>query len=63
VLTAGEPGMSLSVARRTKPAIVRNDSTWRSALKTDLATWRKAVEEEFGQWRKRQDDDRERVLA
>lgn len=63
VLTAGKPSMSLSVARRIAPAIVRNDSTWRSALKTDLATWRKAVEEEFGQWRKRQDDDRERVLA
>lgn len=63
VLTAGEPGLSLSVARRIKPAIVRNDVNWRSALNTDLVTWRKAVEEEFGRWRKRQDDDRARVLA
>ncbi|MEZ2127619.1 MULTISPECIES: ABC-three component system protein [unclassified Sinorhizobium] len=63
VLTAGEPGLSLSVARRIKPAIVRNDINWRSALSTDLDTWRKAVEEEFGRWRKRQDDDRARVLA
>ncbi|WP_428412766.1 ABC-three component system protein [Pararhizobium sp.] len=63
VLNAGDPGTSLSVARRIRPAIVRNDLNWRSALNTDLPTWRKAVGEEFGQWRKRQDDDRERVLA
>ncbi|WP_426124536.1 ABC-three component system protein [Pararhizobium sp. PWRC1-1] len=63
VLNAGDPGISLSVARRVRPAIVRNDLNWRSALNTDLSKWRKAVEEEFGQGRKRQDDDRERVLA
>ena len=63
ILNGGDPGTGLDVARRTKPAIVRNDDNWRMALKTGLPAWKDAVEEEFRQWRKRQNDDRDRVLA
>jgi hypothetical protein len=63
VLNAGDPGTGLSVARRVKPAIVRNDEGWRNALKSSLPAWKDAVEEEFRLWRERQDKERERVLA
>ena len=63
ILNAGDPGTDLDVARRTKPAIVRNDDNWRMALKNGLPAWKDAVEEEFRQWRKRQNDDRDRVLT
>lgn len=62
ILNAGDPGTGLDVARRTKPAIIRNDVHWRTALRTDLPVWIGAVQEEFQQWRERQDNDRNRVL-
>lgn len=63
ILNGGDPGTSLNVARRSKPAIIRNDESWRSALKTDLPTWKTAIQEEFQQWRKRQNDERDRVMT
>jgi hypothetical protein len=62
ILNGGDPGTGLDVARRTKPAIVRNDGPWRTALKTGLPAWKAAVQEEFRDWRKRQNNDRDRVL-
>jgi hypothetical protein len=54
ILNGGDPGTGLDVARRTKPAIVRNDGAWRMALKTGLPEWKTAVKEEFQAWRQRQ---------
>ncbi|QPC95759.1 ABC-three component system protein [Mesorhizobium sp. INR15] len=63
ILNGGDPGTGLDIARRTKPAIVRNDGPWRTALKTGLPAWKAAVKEEFQAWRERQDNDRDRVLT
>lgn len=63
ILNGGDPGTGLDVARRTKPAIVRNDGPWRTALKTGLPAWKAAVKEEFQAWRERQNNDRDRVLT
>ncbi|NEH61396.1 ABC-three component system protein [Rhizobium ruizarguesonis] len=63
ILNGGDPGTGLDVARRTKPAIVRNDGLWRAALKTGLPAWKIAVREEFQTWRERQNNDRDRVLT
>ncbi|MFG1267618.1 ABC-three component system protein [Xanthobacter sp. DSM 14520] len=63
ILNGGDPGIGLDVARRTKPAIIRNDGPWRSALKTGLPKWKAAVQEEFQAWRERQNNDRDRVLT
>lgn len=63
ILNGGDPGIGLDVARRTKPAIVRNDAPWRTALKTGLPAWKTAVQEEFQAWRDRQNNDRDRVLT
>lgn len=63
ILNGGDPGIGLDVARRTKPAIVRNDAPWRTALKTGLPEWKAAVQEEFQAWRERQNNDRDRVLT
>ncbi|MGO8257730.1 ABC-three component system protein [Rhizobium ruizarguesonis] len=63
ILNGGDPGTGLDVARRTKPAIVRNDGPWRAALKTGLPAWKTAVKEEFQAWRERQNNDRDRVLT
>jgi len=62
ILNGGEPGIGLDTARRTRPAIVRNDESWRTALKTGLPAWQAAVQEEFQAWRERQNNDRDRVL-
>lgn len=63
ILNGGDPGTGLDVARRTKPAIIRNDGSWRTALKTGLPAWKSAVKEEFQAWRERQNNDRDRVLT
>ncbi len=63
IMNGGDPGTGLDVARRTKPAIVRNDGPWRTALKTGLPAWKTAVREEFQAWRERQNNDRDRVLT
>lgn len=63
ILNGGDPGTRLDVARRTKPAIVRNDGLWRKALQTGLPAWNTAVKEEFQAWRERQNKDRDRVLT
>ena len=62
IINGGDPGTGLEVARRIKPAIVRNDERWRIALRTDLPAWKNAVEDEFRLWRNRQNDNRDRVL-
>jgi hypothetical protein len=62
ILNGGDPGIGLDVARRIKPAIVRNDGSWRKALKTGLPAWKTAVQDEFKAWRERQNKDRDRVL-
>ncbi|MDW9636049.1 hypothetical protein GYB73_08655 [Sinorhizobium meliloti] len=63
ILNGGDPGTGLDVARRTKPAIIRNDAPWRTALKSGLPAWKTAVQDEFQEWRKRQNNDRDRVLT
>jgi hypothetical protein len=63
ILNGGDPGIGLDVARRTKPAIIRNDAPWRTALKSGLPAWKTAVQDEFQEWRKRQNNDRDRVLT
>ncbi|MGL3214056.1 ABC-three component system protein [Bradyrhizobium sp. BR 1433] len=63
ILNGGDPGTGLDVARRTRPAIVRNDVPWRTALRAGLPAWKTAIHDEFQQWRKRQNDDRDRVLT
>jgi hypothetical protein len=63
IMNGGDPGTGLDVARRTRPAIVRNDGSWRTALMTGLPAWKFAVKEEFHAWRERQNNDLDRVLT
>ena len=61
VLDGGKPTMGMAVARRVRPAVIRNDKQWRARLISDLTVWRMAVEAEFAALRARQDKELEEL--